>query len=98
MDRSEMKKVGERIEDAMRGIGVLLFAFAPRDVALNRHEREALNFLLLFLGLGTLLFTGALMLERKRSRDPGANTRFLLIFLSVGVILMITALVIGRGV
>ena len=97
MGGSGTKKVGERIEDAMREIGVLLLAFAPLDVALNRHERGALSFLLLFLGFGTALFTGALILERWRSNESLSNSRYLLIFLSLGAILMIAALVIGRG-
>ncbi len=65
-DLSELKTVRERIEDAMREVGVLLIAFAPLDVALSEGKGPRLGFLLLFLGLGTLLFVGALVLERRR--------------------------------
>lgn len=96
MDKSEIKKVGERIEDAMREVGVLLIAFAPLDVALNRHAGGDLSYLLLFLGLGMSLFVGSLILERRRGQD-----RFslgLLIFLVLGVSLMVVAFKKGLGV
>ncbi len=95
MDKSELKTIGERIEDAMREVGVLLIAFAPLDVALNHHQAGDLNFLLLFLGLGAALFTGALLLEGRRGKDPLSNSRTLLIFLALGAILMIAALLMG---
>ena len=67
-DQTEMKTAGERVEDAMREIGTLLIAFAPLDAALSERREHVAVFLLLFLGLGALLFIGALVLERRRSR------------------------------
>ena len=65
-----VKKARERIEDAMREVGTLLIAFAPLDAALSegRGQMNTLAFLLLFFGLGSLLFVGAVLLERRRSR------------------------------
>ena len=62
-----MKSAGERIEDAMREVGTLLIAFAPLDAALSERKEHIVGFLLLFLGLGALLFVGVLVLERRRS-------------------------------
>ena len=62
-----MKSAGERIEDAMREVGTLLIAFAPLDAGLSERKEHIVGFLLLFLGLGALLFVGALVLERRRS-------------------------------
>lgn len=67
-DQTEVKSAGERIEDAMREIGTLLIAFAPLDAALSERREHVVVFLLLFLGLGALLFIGALILERRRTR------------------------------
>ncbi len=51
----------------MREVGTLLIAFAPLDAALSERKEHIVGFLLLFLGLGALLFVGALVLERRRS-------------------------------
>ena len=67
-DQASVKSAGERVEDAMREIGTLLIAFAPLDAALNERREHVAVFLLLFLGVGALLFIGALVLERRRSR------------------------------
>jgi hypothetical protein len=67
-DQTSVKSAGERIEDGMREIGTLLIAFAPLDAALTECREHVAVFLLLFLGLGALLFIGALVLERRRSR------------------------------
>ena len=67
-DQTSVKSAGERIEDAMREIGTLLIAFAPLDAALTERREHVAVFLLLFLGLGALLFIGALVLERRGSR------------------------------
>ena len=67
-DQTSVKSAGERIGDAMREIGTLLIAFAPLDAALTERREHVAVFLLLFLGLGALLFIGALVLERRRSR------------------------------
>jgi hypothetical protein len=66
--QTSVKSAGERVEDAMREIGTLLIAFAPLDAALSERREHVAVFLLLFLGLGALLFIGALVLERRRSR------------------------------
>jgi hypothetical protein len=96
VDKSETKKVAERVEDAIREIGVLLIAFAPLDVALNRHVGGDFTYLLLFLGLGEFLFVGALILERIRGQE-GLSTG-LLIFLIFGVSSMIMAFRMRLGV
>ena len=98
MEISEVKSAAERIEDVLREIGVLLIAFAPLDVALNHHQEGDKNFLLLFLGLGTSLFTGALILEKRRGKDQLESSSFLLLFWVLGVILMMTAFLRGLGV
>jgi hypothetical protein len=64
-----VKMVRERIEDAMREIGVLLIAFCPLDAALIENPDRSLRFLLFFLAAGASLFTGALVLERRRRHD-----------------------------
>jgi len=46
----------------MREVGTLLIAFAPLDAALSERKEHIAGFLLLFLGLGGLLFVGALVL------------------------------------
>jgi len=51
----------------MREVGTLLIAFAALDAALSERKEHVAVFLLLFLGLGALLFIGALVLERRRS-------------------------------
>jgi len=67
---SQAKSVAERIEDGMREVGTLLIAFAPLDAALSEGHPNGgvFLFLLLFLILGALLFVGALLLERRRTR------------------------------
>ena len=65
---TQVKSAGERIEDAMREVGTLLIAFAPLDAALSERREHVAVFLLLFLGLGALLFVAALVLERRRNR------------------------------
>jgi hypothetical protein len=96
MNHIEVKEVGERVEEALREIGVLLIAFAPLDVALTSHTAANANYLLLFLGLGIYFFVGALILERIRGKDaPGT---WLLIFLIFGVFLIVAAFMRGLGV
>ena len=63
---AKSRSVRERIEDGMREVGTLLIAFAPLDAVLA--ERPAASFLLSFLILGLVLFTVALVLERRRAR------------------------------
>jgi len=62
---AERKSVRERIEDAVREVGVLLMAFAPLDAVLA--EPNARPRLLLFLLLGVMLFLLAVMLEQRRT-------------------------------
>lgn len=63
---SDTKTVRERIEEALREIGVLLLAFAPVDATVNAPRGLGIGFLLLFGGLGLCLLTVALHLERLR--------------------------------
>ncbi len=93
MNRSSCKTIDERVEEAFREVGVLLIAFTPLDVALNRHSTGNLACLFLFLGLGIVLFDAALILER--NRDKGSPGPWLLIFLLFGVLLMVAALTRG---
>jgi len=65
-DRSELKTVPERLEDAMREIGTLLLALTPLDAALTENPG---GFLLLFLLLGASLFATAILIERRRRLD-----------------------------
>jgi len=67
-DQTHGKSAAERVEDAMREVGTLLIAFAPLDAALSERREHVAVFLLLFLGLGALLFVGALVLGRRRTR------------------------------
>lgn len=60
------RTVAERIEEAMREIGVLLMAFTPLDAVLAEPRRTTV--LLLFFWLGIFLFTVAVSLERRRTR------------------------------
>lgn len=63
---SKTKFVRERIEEALREIGVLLLAFTPLDAAVNSAQGHGSGVLLYFFGLGLCLFGGALLLERRR--------------------------------
>jgi|SRR5579859_1050045 len=67
VSRHRVTTVAERIEDALREIGVLLIAFAPLDAVLAEPGRIAR--LLLFSCLGIFLFIAAVLLERRRARD-----------------------------
>lgn len=60
------KSIRERVEDAMREIGTLLIAFTPLDVSLTETPHRGT--LLIFLVLGLSFLTGALLLERSRTR------------------------------
>ena len=63
---SEFRPPRERIEEAMREIGVLLMTFAPLDTAVSSDASRAE--LLIFFGSGLILFVLALTLEGKRHR------------------------------
>ena len=67
------KSVRERIMDGMREVGVLLIAFAPLDAVLA--ERSRMPLLLLFLVLGLVLFTAALVLERRHTHGKRRQRR-----------------------
>lgn len=60
------KSARERVIDGMREVGTLLITFAPLDVAISYHDSGATTFLLLFLMLGLLLFSGSVLLEGRR--------------------------------
>ena len=67
MGEASIKSVAERIEEAMREIGVLLMAFTPLDAAFTPGARMGGRWLL-FLSIGILLFVTALLMERRRNR------------------------------
>jgi hypothetical protein len=66
MDQERNTRVAERIEEAVREIGVLLIAFAPLEGTFSTSPRAGIS-LLLFLAFGLLLFGGALLNERRRT-------------------------------
>ena len=59
--------VRERVEEAMREIGVLLVVLSPLD-AIVSSTRTTLAVLLLLGVLGLILFVWAVVLERRRKR------------------------------
>ena len=62
-------RLGARILEAMREVGILLLAFTPLDAVLLSHDiANVVAFLVAFLGSGLLLFFGALILEWRYSR------------------------------
>ncbi len=63
---SEVTSVQERVEDAMREVATLLFAFAPLDAVLTAGDQGAIT--LTFMTLSVLLFSMAIGLERRRDR------------------------------
>ena len=65
---ADIKRPLERIEEAVREIGVLLIALAPLDMAFSGND-VGLSRLLIFLGLGATLFVMSLALERRRGRE-----------------------------
>ena len=65
-DSPDAKPPIERIEEALREIGVLLVALAPLDAAFDSAPGSTLTDLLLFLTAGATLFVIALLLERRR--------------------------------
>lgn len=65
---AKARRIGDRLLEGAREVGVLLIAFAPLDAALAERE-EVRRFLLLFLGLGCFLFILALGLEWRRDDD-----------------------------
>ena len=66
---SETKSVRERVEEALREIGVLLLAFGPLDSAVTVAQGgQRPGLILIFVGLGLCFFTGSLAMERRRSQ------------------------------
>jgi cyanate permease len=61
--------VRERFEDILREVGTLLVAFAPLDVALTAEKTKSWSSMLLFLSLGLLFLTIALVAEQRRHHD-----------------------------
>ena len=66
MAEQSTRSIRERVEDAMREVGTLLIAFTPLDVSLTENPHHTT--LLIFLALGLSFLTGALLLERSRTR------------------------------
>jgi hypothetical protein len=69
-ENQDIKTPRERIEEAIREIGVLLVALAPLDAGFGQSFLAAVPGLLLFLVMGMTLFVIAIRLERRR-RDVG---------------------------
>jgi len=64
------RRLRERILEGMREVGILFLAFAPLDAGLSQRSlRESAGGLLLFLGLGSFFFGGALVFEWRRRDD-----------------------------
>ena len=67
----DTRPVSERIEEAAREVGILLIAFAPMDAAVNAAQGQKTGSLLFFVVAGLCLFSGALLMERRREgRTP----------------------------
>jgi hypothetical protein len=66
---SNRPSVRERFEDVLREVGTLLIAFAPLDVALGAEKTKSWSSMLLFLSLGLLFLTIALVAEQQRNHD-----------------------------
>ena len=63
---SPPRPVLERIEEAMREIGVLMLAFAPLDAAFAVESRDVVAVALTLTCVGIVLFALALLMERRR--------------------------------
>ena len=59
--------VRERVEEAMREVGVLLVVLAPLDAIVDSSGKNSMV-LLLMTGLGVIFFVVAVSLERRRTR------------------------------
>ena len=66
--RAHARRLGDRVLEGMREVGILLIAFAPLDAVLAEN-REARSTLLLFLALGGFLFAVALIIEWRWGDD-----------------------------
>ena len=62
------RPVFERIEDAMREIGVLILALTPLDATFTPELDYRRRSVLLLLIAGTSFFVGALLMEQRRTR------------------------------
>ncbi len=67
MDEARNRTVSERIEEAMREIGVLFIVFSPLDAAFST-EPQTRGSWLPFLLIGLVLFVAAVLRERSRTR------------------------------
>jgi hypothetical protein len=67
--KSAAPSVKERIEEILREIGVLLFAFAPLDAALGSDRPDRWTIVLLFVTLGLSLIVVSLLSEQRRRRE-----------------------------
>ena len=66
--RAHARRLGDRVLEGMREVGILLIAFAPLDAAVAVDQKVTRS-LLLFLGLGCFLFLSALVIEWRRNHD-----------------------------
>lgn len=65
---AEFKSVRERLEEAMREIGVLLLAFTPLDATLNRAPGQPRGAILFFVALGLCFLGTAILMEHRRGK------------------------------
>ena len=68
---SETRSVRERLEEALREIGVLLLAFTPLDATLNRAPGQPRGAILYFVAIGLCLFGVAILMEHRRRKGSG---------------------------
>ena len=64
---SDTKPVPERVEEALREIGVLLLTFAPLDTAVSVAQGQKVGSILFFAVVGLCFFSVALLMERHRT-------------------------------
>lgn len=70
-NQKKAARLYERIQEALREVGVLLMAFAPLDAALTEDALRAARVLALFLTGGMILFATALALEWSQENESG---------------------------
>ena len=68
--KSAVPSVEERINEILREIGVLLFAFARLDAALGSERQDRWSLVLLFVTFGISLIVVSLLNEQRRRREP----------------------------
>jgi hypothetical protein len=65
---SQLRSALDRIEEALREIGVLIVALTPLDAAFTPENRDLRQRALSFVLIGILFFVAALLMERRRFR------------------------------